>query len=56
VPFAKARELAEACKTPILFELSGIGHASPLEAPDQVAQGLGKLMAKVRETASSPQK
>jgi pimeloyl-ACP methyl ester carboxylesterase len=49
VPGAKARELAENCRNPILVELPGVGHASPLEAPDQVAAALARLMRKCRE-------
>ena len=49
VPGAKARQLAESCRKPILVELEGVGHASPLEAPDQVAGALARLMEKVRE-------
>lgn len=49
VPSARARELAESLQKPVLIELSGIGHASPLEAPDQVASGLAQLMEKSRE-------
>ncbi len=49
IPGAKARQLAEWCKQPILVELRGIGHASPLEAPDHVASALSRLVQKVRE-------
>jgi pimeloyl-ACP methyl ester carboxylesterase len=52
VPFAKARELAERCQKPTLIELPGVGHASPLEAPDQIAAGLARLMTKCREEAA----
>ncbi|HEV8542644.1 MAG TPA: alpha/beta fold hydrolase [Verrucomicrobiae bacterium] len=51
IPFAKARELAESCQKPILIELPGVGHSSPLEAPDPVASGLARLMTKCREQA-----
>jgi pimeloyl-ACP methyl ester carboxylesterase len=50
VPFAKARELAEACQKPIFVEVHGAGHATPLEAPDQVAGGLIRLMGTCRAT------
>jgi 3-oxoadipate enol-lactonase len=49
LPGTKARQLAENCKHPILVELPGVGHASPLEAPDQVAAALARLVHKVRE-------
>lgn len=49
VPCSKARDLAESCQKPILVEVRGVGHASPLEAPDQVAMGLARLMNKCRE-------
>ena len=49
IPGAKARHLAETCRQPILVELRGVGHASPLEAPDQVAAALARLVQKVRE-------
>ena len=49
VPGVKARHLAETCKQPILVELRGVGHASPLEAPDHVAAALARLVHKVRE-------
>jgi pimeloyl-ACP methyl ester carboxylesterase len=48
IPGARARQLAEGCKQPILVELRGVGHASPLEAPDQVAAALARLVLKVR--------
>jgi 3-oxoadipate enol-lactonase len=53
VPCAKARQLAETCRHPIYVELKGVGHASPLEAPDQVAAGLARFMAAVRESQGS---
>jgi pimeloyl-ACP methyl ester carboxylesterase len=49
LPGAKARQLAESCKQPIMVELRGVGHASPLEAPDQVAAALARLVRKVRQ-------
>lgn len=48
----KARQLAEGCRNPILVELRGVGHASPLEAPDQVAAALARLVQKAREEAA----
>jgi pimeloyl-ACP methyl ester carboxylesterase len=42
VPFSKARQLAEGCRKPLLVEMHGIGHASPLEAPDRTAQALAR--------------
>lgn len=49
VPCAKARQLAESCQLPIFVEMRGVGHASPLEAPDQVAIALARLMTACRE-------
>jgi len=49
IPFAKARELAESCINPIFVEVTGAGHATPLEGPDQVASGLARLMNKCRQ-------
>jgi pimeloyl-ACP methyl ester carboxylesterase len=51
IPCAKARELAERCRDPLLIEIPGAGHATPLEAPDPVAQGLARLMSKCRARA-----
>lgn len=48
---ARARQLAEGLRDPILVELRGVGHASPLEAPDHVASALARLMHKVRDAA-----
>lgn len=44
IPIAKARQLAERCRQPILVELPGVGHGSPLEAPDKVAAALVGLV------------
>lgn len=44
VPFMKARELAEDSQRAIFVEVSGAGHATPLEAPDRVAGGLVQLL------------
>ena len=49
VPALKARELAESCLKPILVELRGVGHGSPLEAPDQVAAALARLIQKCKD-------
>jgi 3-oxoadipate enol-lactonase len=49
IPGVKARQLAEDCQKPILVELRGVGHASPLEAPDQVASALARLVQKCHE-------
>jgi len=49
IPFAKARELAESCANPIFVEVAAAGHATPLEGPDTVATGLGRLMKTCRE-------
>jgi pimeloyl-ACP methyl ester carboxylesterase len=51
VPCARARLLAETLRKPILVELRGVGHASPLEAPDQVATGLARLVRQCRDEA-----
>ena len=53
VPCARARMLAESCQDPIYVEIAGAGHATPLEAPDQVAAALARLMKRVRETAAA---
>lgn len=50
VPLASARRLAENCKLPIMVELKEVGHGSPLEAPDAVAQALVGLLGTVRES------
>jgi 3-oxoadipate enol-lactonase len=44
VPNAKARALAEECGKAIFVEIQGVGHATPLEAPDAVAGGLIRLL------------
>jgi 3-oxoadipate enol-lactonase len=49
VPGTRARQLAETLRDPILVELPGVGHASPLEAPDHVAAALARLTHKVRD-------
>jgi 3-oxoadipate enol-lactonase len=49
VPGSRARELAESLRDPILVELPGVGHASPLEVPDQVAAALVRFVDKCRE-------
>lgn len=51
VPFQKARTLAEQCQDPIFVELKA-GHATPLEAPDPLAQGLLRLVKRVQERQS----
>lgn len=51
VPFSKARLTAEKCRKPIFVEATGAGHATPLEAPDEVATGLTKLMRACRGEA-----
>lgn len=52
VPFAKARALAELCRSPIFVEMRGTGHASPMESPDLVASALARLMKEVRRLNS----
>jgi pimeloyl-ACP methyl ester carboxylesterase len=51
VPIAKVRTMAEVCQKPIVVEIAGAGHATPLEAPDQVANGLGLLVKSCKEFA-----
>jgi len=52
IPIARARALAERMPEAIAIEIEGVGHCSPLEAPELVAKGLGELSARV-ETQSS---
>jgi pimeloyl-ACP methyl ester carboxylesterase len=52
IPIASARALAERMPGAITIEIEGVGHCSPLEAPELVAKGLGELIARV-ETQSS---
>ena len=49
VPIAKARGLAEQCRNTIFQEIPRAGHATPLENPDAVANGLIRLMNVCRE-------
>ena len=56
VPITRARQLAENCRLPIMVELRGAGHASPLEAPDAVAQALVRLLGTVRELRAAQAK
>lgn len=49
VPIAKVRAMAEICAKPIFVEVQGAGHATPLEAPDEVASGLARLLNASRE-------
>ena len=51
VPIAKVRAMIDVCHKPIFVEIPGAGHASPLEAPDQVAYGLGRLVQSCKEFA-----
>jgi 3-oxoadipate enol-lactonase len=44
VPIAKVRTMSEVCHKPIFVEIAGAGHATPLEAPDQVANALAQLI------------
>ncbi len=53
IPAAKARQLAETLANPLFIEWRGVGHASPLEAPDQVASALTRLVRKVAEKSGS---
>lgn len=50
VPIAKARAAAELCQKPIFIEAHGAGHATPLEVPDQVANGLVRLVKACKES------
>ena len=49
IPMSKARAMAELCQKPIFVEARGAGHATPLEAPDEVASGLVRLLAACAE-------
>lgn len=49
VPIAKARAASELCQKPIFVEIRGAGHATPLEAPDQVANALVQLLKAGKE-------
>jgi pimeloyl-ACP methyl ester carboxylesterase len=53
VPIEKARAMAAVCPKPIFVEVEGAGHATPLEAPDQVAAGLARLINACKEFVSS---
>lgn len=53
VPISKARAMAELCQKPIFVESRGAGHATPLEVPDQVANGLVRLVAACAEAGKS---
>ena len=53
VPVAKARALREVCYKPIFVEVPGAGHATPLEAPDQVANALARLIKACKEFAAA---
>jgi pimeloyl-ACP methyl ester carboxylesterase len=44
IPSKKARALAEERSNAVFVEISGAGHATPLEAPDAVATGLMRLL------------
>lgn len=55
IPFAKARAMAELVKFPTFVEARGAGHATPLEAPDTVAQGLLRLTRICRENSKTEQ-
>ena len=50
VPIAKARAAAELCQKPIFIEARRAGHATPLEAPDQVANALVRLVRAYKES------
>jgi pimeloyl-ACP methyl ester carboxylesterase len=54
VPVNKARDLVELCQKPIMVEIRNAGHATPLEAPDQVATGLARLMKASMEPVAEP--
>lgn len=53
IPIEHSRALAERLPGALAIEIDGVGHASPLEAPDLVAKGLSELMA--REESQSSQ-
>ncbi|HYE31768.1 MAG TPA: alpha/beta hydrolase [Methylomirabilota bacterium] len=54
IPLQKARELAEKLDRPVTFSIPGAGHATPLEAPDVVANALARLADAVREHLKTP--
>lgn len=49
IPISKARATADLCQKPSFVEITGAGHATPLEAPDQVANALVHLTNASRE-------
>ncbi|MGN6386218.1 MAG: alpha/beta fold hydrolase [Verrucomicrobiota bacterium] len=53
VPFKKMRDLAEECRKPIFVSIPNAGHATPLEAPDQIASALARLMNAARQQADA---
>ena len=53
VPIAKVRAMAEICAKPIFVEVPKAGHATPLEAPDEVASGLARLLNACTEEVAS---
>jgi 3-oxoadipate enol-lactonase len=55
VPIAKVRTMAEVCHKPMFVEIERAGHATPLEAPDEVANGLGRLVKACRDFAGAEQ-
>jgi pimeloyl-ACP methyl ester carboxylesterase len=47
-PLSEARTMAQALPDAVLTVLPGVGHLSPLEAPDAVAAALTALMVRIR--------
>ena len=56
VPVSRARGLAENLRLPIMVELRGVGHGSPLESPDGVAQALIRLLGTIRQARAVQEK
>lgn len=50
VPIERAHSMAERCQKPIFVEARGAGHATPLEAPDSVANALVRLLKACKES------
>lgn len=51
VPIERARAMAQLCHLPIFVEVPDAGHATPLEAPDLVANGLVRLLKACKDFA-----
>jgi pimeloyl-ACP methyl ester carboxylesterase len=53
VPLSQAHLTADHSRKPIFVEIQGAGHATPLEAPDQVANALVRLLQTCQDAASA---